>query len=37
VRQLEVPADQYHAVQQLIGQIEQDERSQAVFKKKAGS
>ena len=37
VRQVEVPADKYGAVQQLIGQIEQDEHSQAVFIKKAGS
>ena len=34
VRQLEVPADRYHAVQELVGQIERDEHSQAVFKKK---
>jgi hypothetical protein len=36
VRAVEVPADRYHAVQEMIGQIERDERSQAVFKKKAG-
>ena len=37
VRALEVPAEKYHAVQELVGQIEQDERSQAVFKKKVGA
>ena len=37
VRELEVPAEKYGAVQNLIGQIERDERSQAVFKKKSGS
>jgi hypothetical protein len=36
VRQLELPAEKYQALQQLIGQIENDERSQAVFKKKDG-
>ena len=36
VRQVEVPADSYHAVQEMIGEIERDERSQAVFKKKDG-
>ena len=36
VRELEVPADRYHAVQEMTGQIERDERSQAVFKKKVG-
>jgi hypothetical protein len=37
VREVEVPSEKYHAVQELIGQIENDERSQAVFKKKAGA
>jgi hypothetical protein len=37
IRELELPADKYQALQHFIGAIEQDERSQAVFKKKEGS
>ena len=37
VRQVEVPADKYAALRQLIGQIERDEHAQAVFTRKAGS
>lgn len=34
VRELELAPDKYHALQQFVGQIEQDERAQAVLKKK---
>jgi hypothetical protein len=37
IRELELPPEKYQALQHFIGQIEQDERSQAVFKKKEGS
>jgi hypothetical protein len=37
IREVELPPEKYQALQNFIGQIEQDERSQAVFKKKEGS
>jgi hypothetical protein len=37
IREVELPAEKYQALQHFIGEIEQDERSQAVFKKKEGS
>ena len=36
VNQLVLPSEKYQALQNLMGQVEQDERSQVVFKK-AGS
>jgi hypothetical protein len=37
IREVELPAEKSQALQHFIGEIEQDERSQAVFKKKEGS
>jgi hypothetical protein len=37
IRAVELPAEKYQALQNFVGQIEQDERSQAVLKKKQGS
>jgi hypothetical protein len=37
IREVELPKEKYQALQHFIGEIEQDERSQAVFKKKEGS
>jgi hypothetical protein len=37
VREVELPSEKYQALQLFVGQIEKDERSQAVFKKKEGS
>jgi hypothetical protein len=37
IREVELPSAKYQALQRFVGEIEQDERSQAVFKKKEGS